>query len=209
MEAVAASGALPSIFPLVTISGKRYTGGGVHAPYNIDLAAGHDVVVLLTPMARSDRNLKRLLDAVAGLGQAAVHVITANEQSMLIGRTSCRPKPPQPRSKRVRRRPHTNATLSRTTGSSTEKTPRRMPRPACADKATAHPRDYPARLLLRQRRHPALIPQEAPGSLRRYPVIPAATQCESPAAAASNHLATLCELAGKARPRAGYERPTR
>jgi NTE family protein len=84
LDAITASGALPGIFPLVTINGKRYADGGVHSPYNVDLAAGHDIVVVLTPMATADPNPKQLLEAeIATLGEAGVHVITANESSLV------------------------------------------------------------------------------------------------------------------------------
>jgi NTE family protein len=82
LDAVAASGALPGIFPLVTIDGRRYADGGAHSLYNADLAAGHDVVTVLTPLPLNDY-LRATLDAeVAALGTAAVHVLTADLQSL-------------------------------------------------------------------------------------------------------------------------------
>jgi NTE family protein len=82
LEAVAASGALPGMFPLVTIGGRRYADGGVHSLYNADLAAGHDVVTVLTPLPFNDY-LRATLDAeVAALGTAAVHVLTADQESL-------------------------------------------------------------------------------------------------------------------------------
>jgi NTE family protein len=82
VEAVAASGALPGMFPLVTIAGRRYADGGVHSLYHADLAAGHDVVTVLTPLPFNDY-LRATLDAeVATLGTAAVHVLTADQESL-------------------------------------------------------------------------------------------------------------------------------
>jgi NTE family protein len=46
MLAVAASCAVPGVWPPVTINGRRYMDGGVRSATNLDLAAGHDVVVL-------------------------------------------------------------------------------------------------------------------------------------------------------------------
>lgn len=46
LDAVTVSGALPGIFPLVNINDTHYCDGGVHSPYNADLAAGHVVIVL-------------------------------------------------------------------------------------------------------------------------------------------------------------------
>jgi NTE family protein len=82
LDAVTASGALPGVFPLVTINGTRYCDGGVHSPYNADLAAGHDVVIVLTPIT-PDANRRAVLDAeIAALGQAAVRIITADAASL-------------------------------------------------------------------------------------------------------------------------------
>jgi NTE family protein len=82
LEAVAASGALPGMFPLVTIDGRRYADGGAHSLYNADLAVGHDVVTVLTPMPFNDY-FRATLDAeVAALGTATVHVLTADQESL-------------------------------------------------------------------------------------------------------------------------------
>ncbi|MFB9238197.1 patatin-like phospholipase family protein [Plantactinospora siamensis] len=50
-RAVAASCAVPCIFPPVTINGRRYVDGGVRSGTNADLAAGADRVVVLAPLA--------------------------------------------------------------------------------------------------------------------------------------------------------------
>jgi NTE family protein len=83
LDAVTASGALPGIFPLATIDGRRYADGGVHSLYNADLAAGHDIVTILSPV-RLDAYLEGKLDAdVAALGDATVHVVLADEESLV------------------------------------------------------------------------------------------------------------------------------
>jgi NTE family protein len=51
LDAVTTSGALPGVLPVVSINGRRYCDGGVHSPYGADLAAGHSVVIVLTPIA--------------------------------------------------------------------------------------------------------------------------------------------------------------
>lgn len=82
LDAVTASGALPGVFPLATINGRRYADGGVHSPYNADLAAGRDVVTVLTPIA-SNPKLRALLDSeIALLGEATVRVVEANQASL-------------------------------------------------------------------------------------------------------------------------------
>ncbi|PRY65901.1 NTE family protein [Glaciihabitans tibetensis] len=49
-SAVAASCAVPGIFPPVTIDGRRYMDGGMRSIANADLAAGCDPVLILVPM---------------------------------------------------------------------------------------------------------------------------------------------------------------
>jgi NTE family protein len=47
--AVAASCAVPMVWPPVSIDGRRYMDGGVRSVTNLDLAAGHDEVLLVAP----------------------------------------------------------------------------------------------------------------------------------------------------------------
>jgi len=63
VDAVAASCAVPGVWPPVTIDGCRYVDGGVWSVTNTDLAAGSDRVLVLAPI------VDPALDAeVAGLG---------------------------------------------------------------------------------------------------------------------------------------------
>lgn len=81
LDAVMASGNVPGIHALVEIGGRRYADGGVHSAYNVDLAAGHDLVVVIGPI-RADPEARAELDAqIAALGTAIVHVITADDAS--------------------------------------------------------------------------------------------------------------------------------
>lgn len=52
VRAVAASCAVPGVWPPVTIDGRRYIDGGARSGTNADLAAGYDKVVLLAPLVR-------------------------------------------------------------------------------------------------------------------------------------------------------------
>jgi NTE family protein len=52
VHAVAASCAVPGVWPPVTIEGRRYMDGGARSGTNADLAAGYDKVVLLAPLVR-------------------------------------------------------------------------------------------------------------------------------------------------------------
>lgn len=52
IDAVAASSAVPGIWPAVTLQGRRYMDGGVYSIDNADLAVGCDHVLILTLQAR-------------------------------------------------------------------------------------------------------------------------------------------------------------
>jgi NTE family protein len=52
VDAVAASCAVPGVWPPVTIGGARYMDGGVGSTVNLELAADCDVVVALVPQGR-------------------------------------------------------------------------------------------------------------------------------------------------------------
>lgn len=53
VDAVAASCAVPMVWPTVTIGNERYFDGGFRSSANVDLAAGHDRVVVITPSTRT------------------------------------------------------------------------------------------------------------------------------------------------------------
>jgi NTE family protein len=53
VDAVAASCAVPLVWPPVTIGDRRWIDGGVRSPVNADLAAGHDRVVVVAPLTRA------------------------------------------------------------------------------------------------------------------------------------------------------------
>jgi NTE family protein len=52
VQAVAASCAVPGVYPPVTIDGRRYIDGGMRSAANVDLAAGYDRLVVLAPIPR-------------------------------------------------------------------------------------------------------------------------------------------------------------
>ena len=52
VRAVAASCAVPGVYPPVTIEGRRYIDGGMRSPANADLAEGYDRLVVLAPIPR-------------------------------------------------------------------------------------------------------------------------------------------------------------
>ena len=73
--AVAASCAVPGLFPPVTIDGSRYMDGGVRSGTSADLASGHQVVLIVAPMGASPAGIGRImrhhLDAEAATLRAA------------------------------------------------------------------------------------------------------------------------------------------
>jgi NTE family protein len=50
VDAVAASCAVPGVWPPVSIEGRRYVDGGVRSIDNADLAAGYERIVVISPM---------------------------------------------------------------------------------------------------------------------------------------------------------------
>ena len=68
VDAVAASCAVPGVWPPVTVAGRRYVDGGVRSGTNVDLASGYEVVVVLAPVAETlglgDRAVRAVADAV-------------------------------------------------------------------------------------------------------------------------------------------------
>ncbi len=81
VDAVAASCAVPGVWPPVTIGDRRYVDGGVRSTINADLAEGHERVVVLTPFTAglagdSEHECESLRTA-----GAAVAVVAADERS--------------------------------------------------------------------------------------------------------------------------------
>lgn len=56
VEAVAASCAVPGVWPPVTINGRRWMDGGMRSSANADLAAGYERVVVIAPIRQGFRD---------------------------------------------------------------------------------------------------------------------------------------------------------
>jgi len=67
-RAVAASCAVPLIYPPVTIHGDPYVDGGIRTLTNADMAAGADRVLVIAPIAFAVRRMNRPRAQLAGLG---------------------------------------------------------------------------------------------------------------------------------------------
>jgi NTE family protein len=82
VDAVAASCAVPGVWPPVTIYGHRYIDGGVRSGTNADLAAGCDRVLVITPsLASAPPPWGNLDNEIGQLSPADVRVVCANEAS--------------------------------------------------------------------------------------------------------------------------------
>jgi NTE family protein len=83
VRAVASSCSMPGVHPPVTVQGKRWYDGGGRSSTNADLAAGHDVVVIVairlsdwTPGGALARLFARLDDEVRLLTEGGAKVVT-------------------------------------------------------------------------------------------------------------------------------------
>jgi NTE family protein len=86
VDAVAASCAVPGVWPPITVDGHRYMDGGMRSPTNADLAAGHDRVLVLAPLPGMPGSplgpgLDEELAALRERG-AQVHVVTGDEAAL-------------------------------------------------------------------------------------------------------------------------------
>ncbi len=83
VDAVAASCAVPGIWPPVTIDGRRYIDGGVRSITNADLAAGSDRVLVIVPSLADQPNpFDRLDEETRRLEPTAVLAVYADAASV-------------------------------------------------------------------------------------------------------------------------------
>ncbi|MGY1914394.1 patatin-like phospholipase family protein [Blastococcus sp. SYSU DS0973] len=96
LQAVAASCAVPGVFPPVTIDGRRYVDGGMRSMANADLAQGYDRVVVLAPLPRGVGPMASVDAQVTGM-LARVAVVAPDEGSRTaIGRNVLDPAAREP-----------------------------------------------------------------------------------------------------------------
>jgi NTE family protein len=86
VDAVAASCAVPGVWPPVSIDGRRYMDGGVRSSDNADLARGYGRIVILSPNGlRADEivafPLQEQLDILEDAGGAETYVVEPDYQS--------------------------------------------------------------------------------------------------------------------------------
>jgi NTE family protein len=96
VSAVAASCAVPGVYPPVTIDGRRYVDGGMRSSANADLAEGAERLVVLAPIARGVGPLTSVDAQVTGM-VARVAVVSPDEASRrAIGRNVLDPAARRP-----------------------------------------------------------------------------------------------------------------
>jgi NTE family protein len=82
VHAVAASCAVPVVWPAVTIEGKHYVDGGMRSTANVDLAKGYDVVVVIAPLPQAFSKAMSIRAQLASTGATHTAVVTPDEQAL-------------------------------------------------------------------------------------------------------------------------------
>lgn len=83
VDAVAASCAVPGVWPPVTIEGRRYVDGGVRSSTNVDLANGHGVVLVLAPVGDLLGLEPAIVKKVAAVEKKATVVTVSPDEASL------------------------------------------------------------------------------------------------------------------------------
>ena len=93
IDAVAASCAVPLVWPPMTVGGRRYVDGGVRSVANVDLARGYERVVVIAPLTAAARRADRPAAQAAALGPGVRTVVVSPTDAALpaIGRNPLDP----------------------------------------------------------------------------------------------------------------------
>ena len=91
IDAVAASCAVPLVWPPMTVNGTRYIDGGARSVANVDLAAGSDRVVVIAPVTASARPSGKPQAQAKALGIPQVVVRPSDAALTTIGRNPLDP----------------------------------------------------------------------------------------------------------------------
>lgn len=86
LHAVAASCAVPGVYPPVSIDGRRYVDGGMRSATNADLARGYDRLVVLAPIARGFGPMAGVDAQVSGMVSRVAVVSPDRDSRTAIGR---------------------------------------------------------------------------------------------------------------------------
>ncbi|MCU1463776.1 MAG: Patatin [Acidimicrobiales bacterium] len=102
VDAVAASCAVPGIWPPVTIGDRRYMDGGVRTVTNADLAAAHDRVLVLVPI-KGFGQYEAEIAAMEASGRVVVSVVADDASAAAIGPNPLDPATRKPSAEAGRR----------------------------------------------------------------------------------------------------------
>jgi NTE family protein len=93
LDAVAASCAVPLVWPPMTVNGTRYIDGGIRSMANADLAAGYGRVVVIAPVTRGLRSADGPKAQAAALGPGVRKTVVSPSDAALnaIGRNPLDP----------------------------------------------------------------------------------------------------------------------
>lgn len=93
IDAVAASCAVPLVWPPMTVAGRRYVDGGVRSVANVDLARGYDRVVVIAPIVAAARRTDRPAAQARALGPGVRTAVVSPTDAALtaIGRNPLDP----------------------------------------------------------------------------------------------------------------------
>ena len=86
LQAVAASCAVPGVYPPVTIDGRRYVDGGMRSAANADLAQDYDRLVVLAPIPRGIGPMASVDAQVTGMVSRVAVVSPDADSRTAIGR---------------------------------------------------------------------------------------------------------------------------
>lgn len=82
VDAVASSCAVPSVWPCVTINGRRYYDGGLRNGVNAHLATGSDIVTVIAPLTTGMSTIVRAeLDALEATG-STVRLVQCDQDAI-------------------------------------------------------------------------------------------------------------------------------
>jgi NTE family protein len=93
VSAVAASCAVPLVWPPITIDGQKYVDGGMRSPVNADLAQGAERVVVLAPITSAFSKSAQVKNQLARLGPGVRSVVVSPDSAakLAIGKNMLDP----------------------------------------------------------------------------------------------------------------------
>jgi NTE family protein len=83
-DAVAASCAIPTIWPPARIGDRRFIDGGLRSWANADLAEGADRIVVLAPMPQGSGPMTKVADQVSALARAATVALIVPDRAARV-----------------------------------------------------------------------------------------------------------------------------